>query len=250
MIQLTAFDDEIAMERAAYNAAEGEMQERLYILLNECHKRELSCLVLLEGWAASGKGDALKTMTVRLDPRKFIVYAEPGGSKNYPFLHPFWRSLPYHGKAQFLIGSWYHSAVDRHVKGKDDERGFDDNVQSILNFERLLTDEKYLIFKFFFHITRAVQKERMKKARKNGLSWVVAKPDAKQNDRYKEYRKVYENILNRTDASATPLNVLPAANKCYTNFRIMEAMIKSLEARLGVDSQDMLGQIKRVEEMV
>ncbi|MBL8021428.1 MAG: hypothetical protein JNM27_17280 [Leptospirales bacterium] len=249
MIELKSFVGEMEFDRAAYNATEKELQERLYILLNECAQKELSCLILLEGWAASGKGDALKTMTARLDPRKFIVYTDESGKSDYPFLHPYWTSLPYHGKAQFLIGSWYHRAVDRRAKEKDSAEEFDDNIQSILNFERLLSDESYIILKFFLHISKDVQKDRMKKARKDGLSWVIAKADAKQNENYRDYKRIFEHILNRTDASASPWNIIPAENKYYGKFKIMEIMIKSLEARLGVDSQKSLEELKRVEEM-
>lgn len=248
MIRLRDYETGPELEKDSYDAAEKDLQERLYILFNECANRGLSCLTILEGWAASGKGDALKTMTVRLDPRKFIVYTEGRGNSGYPFMYPYWQSLPYYGKAQFLIGSWYSRAVDRHVKGKDSKQVFSENLESISNFERTICADNYTIFKFFLNISRDTQKARMKRAKKQGLSWIVARGDAKQNDRYAEYMEHYERILDKTDAGVSPWNIIAAENKYYTYFTIMNTMVKSLEARLGVDSAAVMGQMKRTEE--
>lgn len=249
MIQLKRTPPGQPLEKEAYQAAEKELQERLYIVLNECWNRGISCIVILEGWASSGKGDVLKTITARLDPRKFLVYAEDSEAEHWPFMQAYWKGLPYYGKAQFLMGSYYKRLADGLVKGRVQPEEAGDRVQSILNFERIVSADQYALFKFFLHISRETQNERMKRAKKDGMSWVIARADAKQNDRYKEYRSAFEFVLNQSDSSACPWSIVDAENKSWARYSIMRIIIHSLEARLGIDSEKILSEMTRLEEM-
>lgn len=249
MIQLKNTPPGQPLEKEAYQAAEKELQERLYIVLNECWNREISCIVILEGWASSGKGDVLKTITARLDPRKFVVYAEDSDTRQWPFMQPYWRSLPYYGKAQFMIGSYYKRLADGLIKERIRPEELNDRIQSIINFERNISADRYTLFKFFLNISRESQKERMKRAKKDGLSWLIARADARQNDNYKEYRSAFEFVLNQSDSSACPWNIVDAENKNWARFSIIRTIILSLEARLGIDSEKILSEMTRLEEM-
>ncbi len=69
-----------------------------------------SSSVILEGWAASGKGALMKKVVKYMDPRGFQVH--PMGSANpeersYPFLWRFWQKMPPKGNINILYHGWY-----------------------------------------------------------------------------------------------------------------------------------------------
>jgi polyphosphate kinase 2 (PPK2 family) len=97
-----------------------DLQERLYLLFNETSKNNLPTIIVLEGWAGSGKGELLKAITKRLDPRKVKVYSllqEEYGNNKYPFLQKYWKKLPPYGHLTLFDGSWY-SGVSHRKKNK------------------------------------------------------------------------------------------------------------------------------------
>jgi polyphosphate kinase 2 (PPK2 family) len=67
MMHLKDFEDSPTLEKSAYDIVEKDLQERLYILFSEASKQKFATILILEGWAGSGKGDLLKSITTRLD---------------------------------------------------------------------------------------------------------------------------------------------------------------------------------------
>ena len=82
MMHLKNFENSPTVEKSAYDNVEKDLQERLYILFSEASKQKFATILVLEGWAGSGKGDLLKSITTRLDPRKLRVYSLENSEQN------------------------------------------------------------------------------------------------------------------------------------------------------------------------
>lgn len=251
MMYLNEFEDSSVVEKTVYEDVEKDLQERLYILFSAASKQKFGIMLILEGWAGSGKGDVLKSITTRLDPRKVRVYSREnflyqGGG--YPFLFPFWSKLPAYGEFIIFSGSWYSRVSSDKVEKLITKDEYRTAFNSILNFEEMITSDKYIIYKYFLNISEKEQKKRLKKAKDEGNKWMVSDTDWFQLKHHDEFKKLYEEFLNRTSTPTAPWNIVPAKDKYFTRMYIMESLIANLEEKLKMDSKEMLNVLKSTEK--
>ena len=124
----------------------------------------IPCLLVFEGWDAAGKGGAIKRAIEKIDPRVYEVHAisapAPYEKRHHYILHRFWERLPYKGKIGIFDRSWYGRVLVERVEGfatRDEwKRAYDELNQ----FEKLLTDDDYIIIKFWLHISKDEQLKR------------------------------------------------------------------------------------------
>jgi polyphosphate kinase 2 (PPK2 family) len=119
------------------------------------------------------------------------------------------------------------------VEGLIPERGWRRAYLDIVNFERTLADEGYLIIKFFLHISREEQKKRFDKLISDPLTaWQVLPEDWEHHKNYDEWRLAYEETFERTETESGPWTIVEATNRRYTSVKIFETIINSLETQL------------------
>ena len=164
--------------------------------------------VLFEGFGAAGKGSVLGKIIKNMDPRFYSVDTMKSPTEEEmrkPFLCRYFERIPEAGRFVFLDGGWVEEVVSDRVHDRLSDGKYKERVDSIKRFERTLTDNGYLVMKFFFHIDKDVQKERLEtlEAHKN-TSWRVSKEDLYQNRHYKKYSKAYNKYLDDTNVSNAP----------------------------------------------
>ena len=244
MMHLKNFAKSPTVEKSAYDNVEKDLQERLYILFSEASKQKFATILVLEGWAGSGKGDLLKSITTRLDPRKLRVYSLENSEQNnktHHFLHEYWNRLPLYSENVIFDG---YEKQEKLIN----KREYQDAFKSILNFEETLHNDRYIILKYFLNISAKEQKKRFKKASEEGKKWMVSESDWKQFENYSNYERLFEEYLNKTDTQICPWNVVSAKNKYYCRIFVMESIIRILEEKLNLDSKQMLLVLKSQEQ--
>lgn len=126
--------------------------EQQQILMKE---KKLPVLVLLEGWGAAGKGSVLGKIIKNIDPRffKVAVMDEPTEEEaRKPFLYRHFVKIPEAGKFVFMDSGWMSEVTREKLRGELSEQEYKKKIESIKRFERQLTDNGYLLMKFFFQI--------------------------------------------------------------------------------------------------
>src|SRR5699024_10427911 len=101
-----------------------------------------------------------------IDPRFFKVatLSEPTEEeKRRPFLYRYFIQIPEAGKFTFLDSGWMEQVTREVLRGDIDENGYAQRIDSVRRFERQLTDNGYLVLKFFFQIGQKEQKKRLQK---------------------------------------------------------------------------------------
>lgn len=215
---------------------------KLYALQKASWDAEIPVIILFEGWDAAGKGTSIQNLTSKLDPRGFKLYpiraARTYESKR-PWLWRFWLKIPGKGEWAIFDRSWYGRTLVERVEGLIPERSWRRAYRDIVNFERTLADEGYLIIKFFLHISREEQKRRFDKLIADPLTaWQVLPEDWEHHKNYDEWRLAYEETFERTETESGPWTIVEATNRRYTNLKIFETLANSLETQL--DSLDAL----------
>ena len=139
-------------------------QEKLFGFQTRIKEAKLPVMVIFEGWGAAGKGSAIGRVIRNIDPRFFKVRtmsAPTQEEKRYPFLRRFLMDIPEAGKFTFFDSYWMEEATSGLLEKKPDEQLYKMRIQSINRTERSLTDNGYLVMKFFFNISRKEQKKRL-----------------------------------------------------------------------------------------
>ncbi|MCD8153632.1 MAG: polyphosphate:AMP phosphotransferase [Clostridiales bacterium] len=208
-------------------------RKRLYELQMEIKNHKIPVLVLFEGWDASGKGSMIGKVIRNIDPRFFKVAtmsAPTEEDKRRPFLYRFFKEIPEAGKFTFLDGGWMEQTCREVMNGQLSREAYDNRINSIRRFERQLTDNGYLVIKFFMHIDKKEQKKRMEiLLEAEDTQWRVSENDLQQNDRYKKYMKVFDNYLNSTNSSTAPWYIIDAKNRKWAELQVLETLISNIE---------------------
>jgi hypothetical protein len=119
------------------------------------------------------------------------------------------------------------------VRKREWKAAYDD----ILDFEQQLAADGTIILKFWLHISKKEQRQRFDKLLDDKLTaWQVSDEDAAQHDDYKRYRRAVEEMLARTEAAHAPWTIVEATDRRFTQLKVLETIIHSLETRLGADA--------------
>lgn len=213
------------------------LRMKLYALQKASWDAEIPVIILFEGWDAAGKGTSIQTLTSKLDPRGFKLYpirAARTYENKRPWLWRFWIKIPGKGEWAIFDRSWYGRTLVERVEGLIPERSWRRAYRDIVNFERTLADEGYLIIKFFLHISRKEQKRRFDKLIADPLTaWQVLPEDWEHHKNYDQWRLAYEETFERTETESGPWTIVEATNRRYTNVKIFKTLTNSLETRLA-----------------
>ncbi len=86
---LDTLDLNLSLDKATYQSQIEALMRQLRSLQKACWDKKLPVIVVLEGWAAAGKGALVKKMVNYMDPRGFAVHPILSPStqeQQYPFL--------------------------------------------------------------------------------------------------------------------------------------------------------------------
>lgn len=248
MIKLKDYEKSPPFNKDDMEDTISDLQERLFILFRKLYQKELSAIIIIEGWAGSGKGDLIQNVTMRLDPRKMRVFSYTSDDyypDGYHFLKKFWSKLPSYGNSAIYNGSWYGRVCYEFFNENISHIEYNSSFRSILNFEKNLLDDRYLIFKYFLNISQKYQEKLFKKAKKTGKNWMISKSDKIQSKNYNKFKDLIEIYLNQTNTDICPWEIVSAEDRNFSKVCVMESIVKKLENVLNIDSVEYLRLIKK-----
>ena len=210
-----------------------EARKKLYQYQQQIKEAGLPVLVLFEGWGTSGKGALIGSMIQSIDPRAFKVSAiDPPTEeeRRKPFLCRYFEKIPEAGRFQILDSGWMDELTRGLLEETISVKEYDKRVESVLRFERTLTDNGYLVLKFFCHITEKEQKKRIEQLEEDvDTKWRVGSHDKWQNKHYGKCKKVYETYLKQTNTPNAPWYMIDAKSRKWALLQIMEIMNDAIE---------------------
>ena len=211
-------------------------KNRLYDLQMKIKEHKLPVLVLFEGWSAAGKGSMIGKIIKNIDPRFFKVATMSAPTEEEtrrPFLYRYMREIPEEGKFTFLDSGWMEQTAKDVLKGNLSGEDYEKRIESIKRFERQLTDNGYLVLKFFMEIDKEEQKTRMQKLLdKTDTSWRVTGFDKWQNEHYKKCEKVFDRYLKDTNLPTSPWYIIDAGNKKWAELQVLETLVSNIDTAL------------------
>ena len=200
---LKDFEKSKPEEKEVINEEIKALRARLIGQQQLIREKKLPVLVLIEGWAAAGKGSLIKEIISEIDPRFYNVVSPaviPESESRYPFLYPYATAIPENGKLIFLDSGWMESVVRKKLRLEISGAEYKRRVRAVNEFERQLRDGGYLVLKLFLHISEKEQEERLEALCENAdTEWRVTPDDLWQHREYKNVLKAYDAFMDETD---------------------------------------------------
>lgn len=223
-------DEELKQRLAA--AREKLAGQQLFV-----KEQKIPVFVLIEGWGTSGKGFCIGQIINNIDPRFFKV--ESMGEKSEeecrkPFLYRYFKRIPEAGKFVFLDSGWMDEIVREKLHGKLSDEDYAKRIESVRRFERQLTDNGYLVMKFFLHISKKEQEKRIAHLEEEkDTIWRVSKNDRWQNEHYDKCKEAFSSYLKSTNLPQAPWYIIDAKTKKWSEVQILETLTQGIEIALS-----------------
>jgi polyphosphate kinase 2 len=206
-----------AMANKEYLAHLSTLQRELAKLQEWVKARGLRMVVIFEGRDAAGKGGAIKTLTLALNPRIARVVALPAPTERERTQWYFQRYVPHlpaAGEIVLLDRSWYNRAGVERVMGFASEAEVMEFYRSCPEFERMLVRSGIVLLKYWFSVSDAEQERRFQARIKDPTKrWKLSPMDLMSRTRWVEYSMAKDEMFRHTDIKQAPWYVVNADDK-------------------------------------
>ncbi len=225
------------LSKTAYSRQIAELQERLRKLQYEARDAEVPIVICLEGWDTSGKGEVVKKLTEKLDPRLFRVH--PGSrpsplEQRYHFLWRYQVALPNDGEKAVFDHTWYGRVLVERCDKLVPKKLWREAYQQINEFERWLTDDGQVLVKFWLHISKKEQKKRFQEFLRDPLlKWKITREYRRHHRQYDRWLDAAEEMLAKTDSPHAPWTEVEATDLRWTKVRVFQTLVERIEQALA-----------------
>ena len=203
-----------------------------------------SLLIVLQAMDAGGKDGTIKHVMSGVNPQGVDVtsFKQPGPIE---LAHDFlWRvhlAAPQRGRIAIFNRSHYEEVLTCRVHpalldaqhlppGDRGDAFWRTRYDDIVGFERFLAHQGVAILKFFLHISKEEQRERLL-ARLDDpqRNWKFSQGDLAERPHWDAYQDAYEQAIRHTASADAPWFVVPADHKWYARLVVTEAIVDALE---------------------
>ena len=191
-----------------------------------------SVLVVLQGRDSAGKDGTIKHVAGCLNPRGVSVasFGVPTTEeREHDFLWRIHKHTPRRGEFALFNRSHYEDVLVVRVHDLAPKKLWQQRYDHIHDFEELLAEHGTIVLKYFLHITRDEQEERLLEREKEPkTAWKLNPNDWKERDHWDEYTTAYEDAISKTAAPHAPWIIVPANSKWYRNLVVAETIVEAL----------------------
>ena len=230
-IDKTTFRAEVPALRAALLDAQFEVREQA----------RFPVVILISGVDGSGKSETINVLYEWLDPRYLstLAFSAPSDEeRERPYMWRFWRALPAKGRIGIFAGSWYSHPIAERIRGELSRGDLDQRMDQINRFEAMLVNEGALVLKFWFHLSKDAQKQRLKALEKDPrTAWRVTQESWARLKTYDKLQEAAGHVLRMTNTSWAPWIVVEGTDDRYRSLTVGRIVLDALQKRLA-DSRD------------
>ncbi len=206
------------------------------LLQRTAKERNISTILVFEGWDAGGKGGAVRRMVAALDARDYQVIpisAPTDEEFAHHYLWRFWRHLPRGGRFTIFDRSWYGRVLVERIEGFAGEQEWRRAYGEINDFERQLVSHGIVLAKFWIHITPEEQEQRFDIRRQVAYKrWKLTPEDWRNRQKWSEYEQAVHDMVERTSTPIAPWHLIPGNDKRYARVKVIETVCDTLEKAL------------------
>ena len=222
-------------EREAAEAEFAALNDRLEALQELLHAEgRHRVLVVLQAMDTGGKDGVIRKVFEGVNPTgvrvaSFKVPTAPEMARDY-----LWRAhqqVPANGELVIFNRSHYEDLLVVRVHELAPEKRWRRRFDHIQAWEQMLADEGTTIVKFFLHISKDEQRQRLQDRLDDPEKhWKFSLGDLKEREHWHDYQAAYEEVIDRTSTDSAPWYVIPANRKWYRDLVICRILVATLES--------------------
>jgi PPK2 family polyphosphate:nucleotide phosphotransferase len=205
----------------------GELQELLYA------ENKHRVLIILQGMDTAGKDGTIRKVLRETSPQgvRVVSFKQPSEVElDHDYLWRVHAQTPGRGELVVFNRSHYEDVLVVRVHSLVPKSVWKKRYEQINAFERTLADEGTTILKFFLHISRDEQRERLQARLDDPTKrWKFQHGDLDERKLWDDYMRAYEDVLEKTSTDWAPWQVVPADRKAMRDFIVAGAIVKVLE---------------------
>ncbi|MBF0306731.1 MAG: polyphosphate kinase [Alphaproteobacteria bacterium] len=195
-------------------------------------------IVVFAGVDGAGKSESVNLINEWMDPRWIVTRAYDAPTdeeRERPDYWRYWRDLPPKGMIGLFLSCWYSRPILDHVEGATTPAEFDEHLDRVRAFEKMLADDGALIIKFWMHLGKDAQKKRLKALEKDPLEhWRVGKADWRNWRRYDQFVGAAERTIMRTGTGHAPWVIVEGVDPRFRSLKVLTTLRDAIGRHLVV----------------
>jgi polyphosphate:AMP phosphotransferase len=225
------------VSKEEYRKVEPELRTELVLLQQQLRQADFPVLILFSGVDGAGKGATVNLLNEWMDPRwmETRAYGELSDEeRDRPPFWRYWRDLPPRGTVGLFLSAWYSRPLLDRVYQTIDDAVFNERLERILGFEKLLADDGALILKFWMHLGKKAQHRRLKALENDPLqSWRVTPADWEHYEMYDGFVGAAEHLIMRTSQPHAPWKIVEGEDARYRSLTVASIVRDAVRRRLA-----------------
>lgn len=234
-----------------------ELQDTMY-----AHGK-YSMLVCLQGMDTSGKDSLIREVFKDVNARGVVVHSFKVPTEKelkHDFLWRHYIALPERGKIGVFNRTHYENVLvtrvhPGYIMGENipdvastddlDDAFYHKRMEYINNFENHIAENGTIILKFFLHLSKDEQKNRLlRRIRLKQKNWKFSAGDLKERKLWLKYQDCYEDLLNRTSTKNAPWYIVPADDKPTVRLLVAETILQTLQQYKDIQEPELDDETK------
>ena len=208
-----------------------------------------SLLIILQASDTAGKDGVIRHVMSGINPQGCRVHSFKTPSKeelDHDYLWRHYKALPERGMIEIFNRSHYENVLVTKVNpqlllkenlpsidsiDKVDDKFWKNRYEQINNFEKHLCQNGTHILKFFLHVSKDEQKERLLARLDNPeKNWKFTSSDMEARAQWDEYQTAYTEMLENTSKEHAPWYVIPADKKFFARVAVGDIILQKLQS--------------------
>jgi PPK2 family polyphosphate:nucleotide phosphotransferase len=224
-----------------------ELQTRLYA------ESRRSLLVVLQGRDTCGKDGTIRRVFDAVNPQGCVVttFKKPTDLElSHDFLWRVHYRMPVNGMIGIFNRSHYEDVLVVRVRHLVPRNVWSKRYQQINDFERMLSENGVTILKFFLHISKEEQKQRLlARLEDPSKQWKFSPGDLGERKLWPSYTAAYRDALRKCSTKWAPWYVVPADKKKVRDYLVARAVVETLQ-RMGPKYPAADGDVQKLKDAI
>jgi polyphosphate:AMP phosphotransferase len=200
-------------------------------------KAGFSVMVDFAGVDGAGKGSTVNLLHSWMDTRLISTHAYTALSdseRTHPLMWRFWRDIPPAGRISLNLSGRYSQPLLDRVHERIAISEYVAELQRIQKFERALADDGMLIIKFWMHLSRDAQEQRLQTLEADpDRAWRVTPKDWEHWQLYDRFIESAERIIADTNTTFAPWHIIEGQDRNFRILAVAEVILNALRERFS-----------------
>jgi polyphosphate kinase 2 len=207
-------------------------QIELIKLQKHLERYQKKMIILFDGRDASGKGGTIRRITRYMNAKHYRVVAlgpPTHTQKTELFMKRYVEHFPHAGEMVLFDRSWYNRALVEPVLGFCTPKQYKSFLKHVNSYEEnFLDDEKTILIKLYFSVSKKEQKRRFDARKNNPLKqWKLSEVDLQAQKLWDDFTEKKYKMLKKTHTKLAPWTIIRSNNKHLARLETMKVILNA-----------------------